>query len=200
VAALVELKSPKAQAFVEHFLAAKDEAGWQAPTLLDHLHKLDAKKTLEWSRKLLDHKSGRVRLQAAMTVLNAGEAERAIPILATLLEKGALYDIGGQAFEIVDALLKLGTKEATDAARGVLRNPALHGPDTAFRGDGWGSHSEMNRPAIVVRLAHAGHPEGYRIYLNLLDVKGNQYGSGTYGMPSPSTLSTKSWKLSARMI
>ena len=41
----------------------------------------------------------------------------------------------------------------------------------------------MNRTAIIPVLEKAGYPEGYQIYLELLDVKGNKLGGASYGMP-----------------
>lgn len=184
VEVLVKTKSPKALAFVEHYLGEKDDDGYYLPDLLSHAQTLDAAKASAWAKRFLDHKSGRLRMQAAMIVFEAGDKDRTIPILAILLEKGSAYDIRSHAVKAVDGLVQVGSKEATDAARGILRNPDLQGPDTGFSRDDFPGYREgMDRSSLVVRLAQAGYPEGYQIYLRLLDVKGNEYGKGSYGTP-----------------
>lgn len=184
VGELVKVKHPRALALVEHFLAEQDDDGYNVPALLDHMHQLQPPRAVEWAQKLLNHKSGRVRMQSAMLVFDSGDKTRVVPILAKLLKNGSPYDISLYAEKAIDGLLMAGTKEASAAALGVLENKGMHGPDTAYRGDDWPSHPQgIHRAAIVKRLAKAGHPGGFQIYLRLLDVKGNQYGGGTYGLP-----------------
>ena len=185
VAALVKMKSPKALAFVEHYLAEKDEQGDDTLNLLNQLQALDSHKAIAHSKGLLDHKNGRLRMQAAMIVFDAGDTQRAIPVLAKLLEKGSAYEIGDHALAAVNRLLALDTKDATDAARSILRNPDLHGPITHFEYDRSPGSDDFgkDRAALVTRLAAAGYPEGFKIYLKLLDVKGNHFGNTTFGTP-----------------
>ncbi|HUE72380.1 MAG TPA: hypothetical protein VMP01_15960 [Pirellulaceae bacterium] len=185
VAALVKMKSVKALAFVEHYLAEKDEEGNDTLDLLEQLQALDSKKAVASAKRVLEHKNARLRMHAAMMVLDAGDLERVIPVLAKLLESGSAYEIGDHAFAAVDKLLKLGTKEATDAAQRILRNPVLQAPVSSFDRDRFPGDDEFgrDRAAIVARLAAAGHPEGFKLYLNLLDAKGNAYGNTTYGTP-----------------
>jgi hypothetical protein len=169
VDALIKMKSPKAVTFVEHYIAEKDDKGYYLPDLLTRIQALDAQKAIEWAKKYLDHKSNGVRMTCAMMIFDAGEKARAIPVLADLLQKGSSYDIGGYAAKAVDGLLNLGTKEATGAARGILRNKDLGG----VRVVEYDSSLHHSRGAIIARLAQAGYPDGYRIYLEVLDAKGS---------------------------
>lgn len=186
MATLVKLKSPKAIAILEHYLAQPDEDGYYLPDLLDHLKTLDRKKADEWAQKFLDHKRGRLRMQCAMMVFEAGDAERAVPILATLLKEGSAYEISRFTEQAIDALLKLDTAPAKKAARGILGNKAMRGPRTEFDGDlpfsRFGDDG-LNRAPIILRLEKAGYPEGYAVYLELLDAKGKDFGNATYGAP-----------------
>ena len=138
---------------------------------------LDRQKAVFWARKFLTHPEPRVRLQSALLVLRSGDRETATPVLAATLPAGPDEAFGRMAVQAVDELLDIGSPEATQAAASVLLNPALRSPNA------FDSFSEPLRAAIVTRLARAGRPEGYRLYLDLLDVKGSQFGNATYGVP-----------------
>jgi len=74
--------------------------------------------------------------------------------------------------------MKFGTEPAKEAAFGILKNKHLRGPRTDFDGsDG------LNRAVILPLLEKAGRPEGYQVYLELLDVKGLGFGNASYGTP-----------------
>ncbi len=174
--ALVKIRSPNALGFVEHYLRQHDDDGYYLPDILAYVQTLNPKKATEWSKKFLDHKSGRLRMQCAMTLFDAGDKDVALPVLAEMLKKGTSYDIGAHAEKAVEALLKLDTEPAKEAASGILRNQALRGPRTE-------GNEGLNRAAIIPRLERAGYPTGYEVYLELLDVKGNRFGNGSYGTP-----------------
>jgi hypothetical protein len=185
---LVEKKVMKALPLLERYLSQKDRYDYFLPLQLRLVQSLDPPKALEWTNRLLENKNSELRMQMAMIVLGKCESrttdelpifdrtqkERVVPVLAKLLEKGSWAEIGDFATNAVRELLKLGTKEAVDAARGILRNKYLHDPEEHF----WD-----NRPTIVTQLAKAGFPEGYQFYLELLDVKGNEYEGFLYTKP-----------------
>jgi hypothetical protein len=187
IEALVKMKSREAIGFVEHYLHEHDEDGYYLPDMLAYVQTLNPKKATEWSKKFLDHKSGRLRMQCAMMLFDAGDKDLALPVLAEMLKKGSSYDIGAHAEKAVEALLKLDTGPAKEAAHGILRNKYLQGPRTGF--DGSGIHAAsfsgdgLNRSAIILLLEKAGYPEGYEVYLELLDAKGSDFGNASYGTP-----------------
>jgi len=174
---LVERKNSKGLEFLEHYLGDKEQNGWYIRSMLEELKASDPRKAAEWARKFLTHKEDYLRLQAALLVLGSGDKETAIPILASTLPVGSQETFGQLAVTAVDNLLDIGSPEATKAALGVLVNPGIHRPD-AFN-----DFSQRFRAQIVTRLAKAGHPEAYRLYLELLDVKGNEFGKTGYGEP-----------------
>jgi hypothetical protein len=110
-------------------------------------------------------------------VLESGDTDAAIPVLATTLPVGSEEYFGRLAVKAVDQLLRVGSPEAIKAAVGVLINPAIRRPDS------FSDFHEHFRATIVTALAKAGHPEGYKLYLVLLDVKGDHFGQTTYGDP-----------------
>jgi hypothetical protein len=184
---LVEKKDPIALTFLEHYIAMQNDDNrlWHQMRLL---RALDPKRSLAWTNRLLEQADPELRMQAGMMVLgearwigtgdppvyNQAEKERVVPVLAKLFEQGSFEVLDAGAKYVVPALLKLGTKEAIAAARGIMRNKVLHTPEP-FSWD--------ERPRIITALAKAGYPEGYQIYLDLLDVKGNEHEGYMYAAP-----------------
>jgi hypothetical protein len=182
---LVKLKSQNALGFIEHYLGEPDDEDYYVPDMLTLLQTLNPQKALDWSKKLLAHKNGRLRMQCAMGLFEAGDEELALPVLAELLKTGSSYAIGRYAEKAVEGLLKLNTPPAKEAARGILRNKHLRGPRMGFDGSGVPGYpgDDLNRSPLILLLEKAGYPEGYEVYLELLDVKGRDFGNTSYGTP-----------------
>ena len=174
---LAKAKNPRALGFVEHYLADPNQDAWSVPTMLDDVQLLDKEKAVGWARKFLAHKDARLRLHSALMVLEAGDKQAAIPIIATTLPVGSEREFGTLAYKAANELLDIATPDANSAAATILTNPDFHRPDP------FEDFQNASRPKIIARLAKAGHPEGFKIYLTLLDVKGNQFGQAGYGEP-----------------
>ena len=71
----------------------------------------------------------------------------------------------------MEGLLQEGSAESRRLARNVFQGVRLAG----FRAE--------DRVSVIKSMIARGIPDGYRYYLPLLDVTGNQYGSSGYGQP-----------------
>lgn len=170
-------KSPRAAFFIEHYLTNPGDNAWNIPEMLQQMQAVDKKRAVEWARKFLNHEDARLRLESALMVPDSGDKQASIPVIAATLPVGKEMQFGGLAVKAVDELVALGSPESINAAASVLLNPAIR-PPNAFE-----DFSQHMRANIVMRLAAAGHPEGYKLYLDLLDVKGTQFGRAWYGDP-----------------
>ncbi len=174
---LVKLKSPRALGVIEQYLEKPEDDGYYMPEMMTQLNTLNSKKAMVWAAKFLDHKNRRLRMQCAMMLFDAGNTDKTVPVLAELLKTGSSYELFGEGERAIAGLLKLGSEPARQAAFGMLDNKHLRGPRSGFPGD------SISRGKILPLLEKAGRPDGYRVYLELLDNKGNEFGNASYGTP-----------------
>jgi hypothetical protein len=133
--------------------------------LLTYCNKIDPDQFQELIQIGLKYKDAKVRTRVALLALLTAERATALLILGDALENGT-----EQLEEIVSALLGGKVTDKAAAVR-VFKNQCLPATDS------------RTRSLIVSRAMYAGIPDGLRLYLRLLEIRGNSIGEKTYDRP-----------------
>lgn len=155
--ALAELKVKRAVPVFERFLDLASTDAFHRRAIIALTAQIHRPAGARLARRFLDSEHATLRVQAALTLFEAGDRELARPILARLLGEAKAEDV----FEtdISDAavlLLREGSAESIAAARGVFEGSCLL------------SLNDGGRPAVCRVFARQGFVEPYLFYRRAL--------------------------------
>jgi hypothetical protein len=190
---LVELKEKKAAPALLRFLDSIGMDDYGRQEVLGMCRRLDRDAAKDASAKYLKHARVGLRVEAALIQFEAGNQKEGREVLAAALADGPLpnqYEVFSQLansrrrglsskswlYEVVDLLLKEGSKPSQKAARQLLSNGQfvfLDEPDDRVR--------------VLRRFADAKLADGFQFYLKLLRVEGNELGPRKLDRPVAET-------------
>jgi hypothetical protein len=147
-----------------------DSNSYELRRLMGYCRAYDPAMFKESVRKLGQHKNLDVRLESGYMLFAGGDIDEGRKILANILENGSPWGLEEYAIpQLVETLLKEGSKESKEAVRLVFKNKRY----TEIR--------EGPRVMLVKDCIYVGIGEAYLSYLPLLDIKGDTIGPIGYG-------------------